>query len=100
MPRIPYAAAAMCSSERPVSSVVISSLVVNTVSDFTIEVAHALSAMQGVEVHEVVESKLVVTLESETVDSSADVAAQFQEIPGVLSVNLIYVNFEDDPSLR
>lgn len=89
----------MCSSERPVNKVVISSLVVNTVSDSTIEVAHALSAMQGVEVHEVVESKLVVTLESETVDSSADVAAQFQEIPGVLSVNLIYVNFEDDPSL-
>ena len=55
--------------------------------------------MEGVEVHEVVESKLVVTLESETVDSSADVAAKFQDVPGVLSVNLIYVNFEDDPSL-
>lgn len=100
MQRIPCAAAAMCSSERPVSSVVISSLVVNTVSDSTTKVAQALSVMEGVEVHEVVESKLVVTLESETVDSSADAAAKFQDVPGVLSVNLIYVNFEDDPSLR
>lgn len=99
MPRTPCAAAAMYSSERPVNRVVISSLVVNTVSDSTTEVAHALSAVAGVEVHEVVDSKLVVTLESETVDSSADVAAKFQDLPGVLSVNLIYVNFEDDPSL-
>ena len=96
---IPCAAAVMCNSERLVSKVVISSLVVNTVSDSTTKVAQALSIMEGVEVHEVVESKLVVTLESETVDSSADVAAKFQDVPGVLSVNLIYVNFENDPSL-
>lgn len=100
MLRIPCVEAATCSNERPVNRVVISSLVVNTVADSTTDVAHALSAMEGVEVHEVVESKLVVTLESETVDSSADAAARFQEVPGVLSVNLIYVNFEDDPSLQ
>ncbi len=68
--------------------------------DSTKAVAQAISEMEGAEVHEVVDSKLVVTLESETVDTSADEAAKFQEIPGVLSVNLIYVNFEDDPSLK
>lgn len=79
---------------------VISSLVVNTVADSTKDVASALNKIKGVEVHEIVDFKIVVTLESETVDTSADTANTFQEIPGVLSVNLIYVNFEDDPSLQ
>lgn len=90
----------MCSSERRVSSMVISSLVVDTVQDETTTVAQTLSEIPGVEVHEIVGPKLVVTLESETVDTSADTATTFQEISGVLGVSLIYVNFEDDPSLR
>ena len=79
---------------------VISSLVVNTVGDSTKSVASELNKRAGVEVHEIVDYKIVVTLESETVDSSADMANNFTDIPGVLSVNLVYVNFEDDPSLQ
>ncbi len=78
---------------------VISGLVVNTFADDTQEVVRALAAREGVEVHEVVDTKVVVTLESETVDSSAAAAGAFQDIPGVLSVALAYANFEDDPSL-
>lgn len=79
---------------------VISSLVVNTVAGTTESVRAALAEMPGVEVHETVGAKLVVTIESETVDTSANAATEFQAIPGVLSVNLIYVNFEDDLSLK
>ncbi len=78
---------------------VISGLVVDTYADDTDKVAAALAARDGVEVHEVVGTKVVVTLESETVDTSADAAQALQEICGVLSVGLAYANFEDDPSL-
>ena len=78
---------------------VISGLVVDTFADDTDDVVASLSAREGVEVHEVVDTKVVVTLESETVDSSAAAAEAFQEISGVLSVGLAYVNFEEDPSL-
>ena len=78
---------------------VISGLVVDTFADDTDDVVASLSAREGVEVHEVVGTKVVVTLESETVDSSAAAAEAFQEISGVLSVGLAYVNFEEDPSL-
>ncbi len=78
---------------------VISGLVVDTFADDTDDVVASLGAREGVEVHEVVGTKVVVTLESETVDSSAAAAEAFQEISGVLSVGLAYVNFEEDPSL-
>lgn len=78
---------------------VISGLVVDTFADDTDDVVAFLGAREGVEVHEVVGTKVVVTLESETVDSSAAAAEAFQEISGVLSVGLAYVNFEEDPSL-
>ena len=78
---------------------VISGLVVDTFADDTVEIVASLGAREGVEVHEVVGTKVVVTLESETVDSSAAAAEAFQEISGVLSVGLAYVNFEEDPSL-
>ena len=78
---------------------VISGLVVDTFADDTDDVVASLGAREGVKVHEVVGTKVVVTLESETVDSSAAAAEAFQEISGVLSVGLAYVNFEEDPSL-
>ena len=78
---------------------VISSLVVDTVSDSTDAVAQALVQIPGVEVHEVNGFKLVVTIEAETSDASHAVASSFYSISGVLNVSLVYVNFEDDPSL-
>ena len=46
------------------------------------------------------ENRLVVTIEAETVDASHAVASSFIEIDGVMNINLVYANFEDDPSLR
>lgn len=78
---------------------VISSLVVTTLTGETEAVAEALAKIDGVEVHETNGLKLVVTIEAETVDASGRIANSFNKIDGVLNVALIYVNFEDDPSL-
>ena len=78
---------------------VISSLVVETLPAKTDEAASALAEIEGVEVHELNESKIVVTIEAETVGASHATATSFVGVEGVLNVNLVYVNFEDDPSL-
>lgn len=78
---------------------VISSLLVSTVADQTKEVAAELPKHPGVEVHEINDFKIVITIEANTVDDSHDVASSLATIPGVLGVSLVYVNFEDDPSL-
>lgn len=78
---------------------VISSLVIETFEEDTDKVIEKLSQMEGVEVHERVGTKLVVTVEAETVDDSADVVNNFMTVTGVLNTGLVYVNFEDDPSL-
>lgn len=78
---------------------VISSLVVETYEGETDQVRAALAALPGVEVHETVETRLVVTIETETTDESAKVAEGFYNVEGVATVALVYVNFEDDPSL-
>ena len=43
--------------------------------------------------------KLVVTIEAETVDDSHDVANSFIAVTGVIGVNLIYLNWEDDKTI-
>ena len=65
---------------------VISSLVVETMPDRT-------------EVHETNGHKIVVTIEADTVDDSHDIASGFIGIEGVTGINLVYANFEDDPTL-
>ena len=79
--------------------VVISSLVVEARPDAVDAVARALAAMEGVEVHEVNGYKIVVTIEADTVDDSHDIASGFIGIEGVTGINLVYANFEDDPTL-
>lgn len=80
---------------------VISSLVVETVPRFAEAVAEHLGALDGVEVHEVRgDGKLVVTIEAETVDGSHSVASSFIGFEGVTGINLVYVNFEDDPGIK
>lgn len=79
---------------------VISSLVVDTVPGTEDAIAQSLAAIDGVEVHNREENRLVVTIEAETVDASHAVASSFIEIDGVMNINLVYANFEDDPSLR
>ena len=79
---------------------VISSLVVDAVPGTEDAIAQSLAAIDGVEVHNREENRLVVTIEDETVDASHAVASSFIEIDGVMNINLVYANFEDDPSLR
>ncbi|BDE96303.1 chaperone NapD [Raoultibacter timonensis] len=79
---------------------VISSLVVDAVPGTEDAIAQSLAAIDGVEVHNREENRLVVTIEAETVDASHAVASSFIEIDGVMNINLVYANFEDDPSLR
>ena len=78
---------------------VISSLVVDAVPGTEDAIAQSLAAIDGVEVHNREENRLVVTIEAETVDASHAVASSFIEIDGVMNINLVYANFEDDPRL-
>lgn len=78
---------------------VISSLVVETVPGCTEEVAEKLPSISGVEVHGVNDYKIVITIEADTVDESHDIANNISFLDGVLLVNLIYLNFEDDETI-
>lgn len=79
---------------------VISSLVVETIPETTEQVAQELAQIEGVEVHEINDYKVVVTIEAETLDESHDIASTFINIMGVTGINLVYANFEDDPTLQ
>ena len=79
---------------------VISSLVVETMPEYTQAVTEALAQLAGVEVHEVVGHKIVVTIEALTVDASYDIASDFVNYAGVTGINLVYSNFEDDPTIK
>ncbi len=76
--------------------VVISSLLVEAKPETVDTVAQALATIEGVEVHEVNGHNIVVTIEAPSTADSHAIASRFIEIPGVLNVNLVYVNFEDE----
>ncbi len=76
--------------------VVISSLVVETDPSKTEGVANELARIEGVEVHEIQGYKIVVTIEAPSTAASHEIASSFVAIPGVLNINLVYVNFEDE----
>lgn len=78
---------------------VISSLVVETAPEYTEALAAKLPDFSGVEVHEVQGYKIVITIEAETVDASHETANSIALVEGVLNVNLIYLNFEDDKTI-
>ena len=78
---------------------VISSLVVETASDYTEAVAARLPRFGGVEVHGIEGYKIVITIEAPTVDESHDIADELALLEGVLNVNLVYLNFEDDKTI-
>ena len=40
--------------------------------------------------------KIVVTIEAPSTGASHEVSSRMVAIPGVLNVNLVYVNFEDE----
>ena len=78
---------------------VISSLIVETVPESTEAVAAQLPDLPGVEVHGIEGYKIVITIEAPTVDESHRVASDIIPLAGVLNVNLVYVNFEDDKTI-
>jgi len=80
--------------------VVISSLVVDTLPGTTQAAADALALIPYVEVHEINRTRIVVTIEAPTLDASHATASSFINVEGVTGVNLIYFNFEDDPTLN
>lgn len=63
-------------------------------------VANKLSAIEGVEVHAVEDGKLVVTIEHGNIKALADQVMEFQYMPGVASVAMVYQHNEDDESLN
>ncbi len=75
---------------------VISSLIVEAHPEAVSAVTEALAALEGVEVHEVNGYKIVVTIEAPSTGASHEVSSRMVAIPGVLNVNLVYVNFEDE----
>ena len=77
---------------------VISSLIIESKLDSLSAVAEALAALDGVEVHgtDAQTGRIVVTVEAENTEASHSTAAEMVHIPGVLNVNLIYANFEDE----
>ena len=78
---------------------VISSLIVETAPEYTEVVAAQLPTLHGVEVHGIEGYKVVITIEAPTVDESHDIANSIVPITGVIGVNLVYLNFEDDKTI-
>ena len=78
---------------------VISSLVIETMLDYTQQVADELASRQGIEVHGIDGYKIIITIEAPTVDESHAIANAIVPIVGVIGVDLIYLNFEDDPTI-
>ena len=94
------AAADSEASSELAEDVVISSFLVSTVAGRTAEVAEAISEIAGVEVHETHDTTLVITIEAPTIDDSTKVATEVNLSEGVITMRLIYANFEDDPVIK
>ncbi len=77
---------------------VISGIYVETISGLAEQAAEQLARLNGVEIHHIHEDqKVILTLETDTVDESYHTAEKFKEIDGVLTICLVYTNFEDEP---
>jgi nitrate reductase NapD len=75
---------------------VISSLIVEVKPQAAHQAKLALEACPGVEVHEVRGHQIVVTIEADSIEASHARASSFVNLPGVLNVNLVYFNCEDE----
>ncbi|MCL2528796.1 MAG: chaperone NapD [Coriobacteriia bacterium] len=87
-------------SSGPEEDVVISSYLVSTFQGETAQAAEAISQIAGVEVHETHDTTLVVTIEAPTIAASTKVATEVNLTKGVVTVRLIFANFEDDPIIK
>jgi len=75
---------------------VISGIFVLTKEGQANEVVKELEKFSGVEVHHIEgNSKIIITLEEKSIDQSYKTGKILEKIPGVLSVNVAYYNFEE-----
>ncbi|MDR2174048.1 MAG: chaperone NapD [Burkholderiales bacterium] len=79
----------------------LSGILVVAVPERCDEVAEALAALPGVEVHQKdpANGKIIVVQEASTIANEADGAREMQKLPGVISVNMVYHYFAEDPTL-
>jgi len=68
----------------------ISGVLVYAQADKADAVTKALTEFDGVEVHANDQGKLVVTIEDENTGALADRVIQFQDLPSILSVAVVY----------
>ena len=73
----------------------ISGVIVYAAPNQAESVEKSLNAINGVEVHAAENSKLVVTVEHENINALADQVMKFQDMPGVMSVAMVYQHNED-----
>ncbi|MCK6423727.1 MAG: chaperone NapD [Burkholderiaceae bacterium] len=75
----------------------ISSLVVDARPDFLAPLCEALQALPGVDLHAATpEGKLIVTLETDSNDATTDTFERLGALEGVMSVAMVYHQFEPD----
>lgn len=78
----------------------ISGVVVYTVPAQSQLVVTHLNEIEGVEVHAEENGKLIVTVEKENIGAMADQVMQFQDMPGIMSVAMVYQHSEDIEALN
>ncbi len=76
----------------------ISSVLVNARPERIAQVREGLLALSGVEVHAATEDgRLIVTIEADSDQAVADMFAEINQQPDVLSVAMVYHQYESDP---
>ncbi|MGC4090775.1 MAG: chaperone NapD [Polyangiaceae bacterium] len=76
----------------------ISSILVNAGPQHVSTVEAGLAALAGVEVHAVSpEGRMIVTIESDGDRETTQTYEAIQQLPGVLSLAMVYHHFEPDP---
>jgi nitrate reductase NapD len=76
----------------------ISSLIVDVRPESVPDVRRQLDAWPGIDVHAATpEGKLVVTIESDSDGQTAETFSQIGAIEGVMSVAMVYHQFEPEP---
>jgi len=72
----------------------ISGLIVYAKPELLEYVTEQLNAMQGVDVHQIIEDhKIVIVIESDAVDREVEISRKIAQIDGVLGLNLVYHYF-------
>lgn len=82
-------------------NMVISGLFIETVPSRALFVAKELEKKNGVEVHHIEQDyKIIITMETDTAEQSYQLGESFKEIDGIITVCLVYSNFEEDPNCQ